>query len=151
MLRGYPKSAVQFEHVNRLSLDRTIGHFIGFLRRSDGHSTVAGGKVLGASVSPQDRNLWSLERAVTKVTPCKYVKLQVWTTRCPSLTQADGTRVHAVLGTVASAGTCISLRVPARRGLTGSGNPTAGPMRIVETTAARTAARKPSRSAELED
>jgi hypothetical protein len=36
-------------------------------------------------------------------------------------------------------------------GGTGSGNPTAGPMRIVETTAARTAARKPSRSAELED
>ena len=90
-----------------------------------------------------------------------------------------------MLGTVASAGTCISLRVPAGRGLsledcvasgsltpgaaqllsrmiqaklaflisggTGSGNPTAGPMRIVETTAARTAARKPSRSAELED
>ena len=32
-----------------------------------GRSTVAGGKVLGASVSPQDRNLWRL-RAVTKVT-----------------------------------------------------------------------------------
>ena len=28
---------------------------------------------------------------------------------------ADGSRVHAVLGTVASPGTCISLRVPARR------------------------------------
>ena len=85
-----------------------------------------------------------------------------------------------MLGTVASAGTCISLRVPARCGLsledcvasgsltpgaaqllsrmiqaklaflisggTGSGNPTAGPMPIVETTAAGTAARKPSRS-----
>jgi hypothetical protein len=117
---------------------------------------------------------------VTKVTAGQYVKLQVWTTRCPSLTQADGTRVHAVLGTVASASTCISLRVPARGGLsledcvasgsltpgaaqllsrmilaklaflisggTGSGNPTAGPMPIVETTAAGTAARKPSRS-----
>jgi hypothetical protein len=44
MLRGYPKSAVQFEHVNRLSLDRTIGLFIGFLRRSDGLSAVAGAK-----------------------------------------------------------------------------------------------------------
>ena len=33
-----------------------------------GGSTVAGGKVLGASVSPQDRNLWRLERVVTKVT-----------------------------------------------------------------------------------
>jgi Flp pilus assembly CpaF family ATPase len=54
---------------------------------------------------------------VTKVTAGQYVKLQVWTTRCPSLTQADGTRVHAVLGTVASASTCISLRVPARGGL----------------------------------
>jgi pilus assembly protein CpaF len=30
---------------------------------------------------------------------------------------ADGTRVHAVLGAVASPGTCISLRVPAGRGL----------------------------------
>jgi pilus assembly protein CpaF len=30
---------------------------------------------------------------------------------------ADGTRVHAVLGTVASPGTCISLRVPAGRSL----------------------------------
>jgi pilus assembly protein CpaF len=28
---------------------------------------------------------------------------------------ADGTRVHAVLGTLASPGTCISLRVPAQR------------------------------------
>ena len=43
-----------------------------------GRSTVAGGKVLGASVSPQDRNLWRL-RAVTKLTACRYVKLQVWT------------------------------------------------------------------------
>lgn len=30
----------------------------------------------------------------------------------------DGTRVHAVLGTLAAPGTCISLRVPARRRLT---------------------------------
>jgi pilus assembly protein CpaF len=28
---------------------------------------------------------------------------------------ADGSRVHAVLGTLASPGTCISLRVPAHR------------------------------------
>ena len=28
---------------------------------------------------------------------------------------ADGSRVHAVLGTLASPGTCISLRVPAQR------------------------------------
>ena len=32
-----------------------------------GRSAVAGGKVLGASVSPQDRNLWRVG-AVTKVT-----------------------------------------------------------------------------------
>jgi hypothetical protein len=42
--------------VNKLSLDRTIGLFIGFLSRSDGLSVVAGGHVAGgASRSPQDR------------------------------------------------------------------------------------------------
>ena len=44
MLRGYPESAVQSSTVNKLSLDRTIGLFIGFLRRSDGLSAVAGGQ-----------------------------------------------------------------------------------------------------------
>jgi Flp pilus assembly CpaF family ATPase len=38
-------------------------------------------------------------------------------TRCPSLTGGWPTKVgvHAVLGTLASPGTCISLRVPAGR------------------------------------
>jgi hypothetical protein len=120
-----------------------------------------------------------------EVPALKYVKLQVLTTRCPSLTQGrrnSGPRrarhcgisrhLHFVAG--ASAVRAFARRlcrfglIDPRRGSTPLthdsgqtgisdqrwhwfGNPTAGPMRIVETTAARTAARKPSRSAELED
>ena len=40
----------------------------------------------------------------------QYVKLQVWTTRCLfDARLADGNRVHAVLGSLASPDTCISL------------------------------------------
>ena len=50
---------------------------------------------------------------------------------------ADGTRVHAVLGTVAAPGTCISLRVPARRSFSltdcvASGSLTAGGAQVLE-------------------
>ena len=81
MLCGYPKSAVQFEHVNRLSLDRTIGLFIGFLRRSDGLSAVAGGQCgrtelpAARKIAPVTSESRDLGHAV------QYVKLQVWTNR----------------------------------------------------------------------
>jgi hypothetical protein len=80
-----------------------------------GPSAVAGGKVLGASVRPQDRNLASKSRDESHRR--KYVKLQVWTMGMPYVDArlADGSRVHAVLGTLALPGTCISLRVPAHR------------------------------------
>ena len=50
---------------------------------------------------------------------------------------ADGTRVHAVLGTVAAPGTCISLRVPARRSFSladcvASGSLTPGGAQLLE-------------------
>ena len=67
-------------------------------------------------------------RSASLTTPRYAASRSVWpprsvvgsTTPCPSSTPgcADGSRVHAVLGTLAAPGTCISLRVPAARTFT---------------------------------
>jgi hypothetical protein len=80
----YPESAVQFEHCQQIVADRTIGLFIGFLRRSDGLSAVAGGQC-GRRELPAARRI----APVTSESrdgghTVQYVKLQVWTMRCPS-------------------------------------------------------------------
>ena len=59
----------------------------------------------------------------------QYVKLQVWTMRMPFVDPrlADGSWVHAVLGPLASPGTCISLWAPAHRSCSLEDCVTSGP------------------------
>jgi hypothetical protein len=74
---------------NRLSLDRTIALFNGFLRRSDGLSAVAGPKcpVLPSARKIATCGVW---RAVTKVTGrnmsnCRFGRIVTMTLRLLSL------------------------------------------------------------------
>ena len=86
MLRGYPESAVQFEHCQQLLLDRTIGLFIGFLRRCDGLSAVAGPDV--QKELPAARRIAPLTSEIGNGSHrVQYVKLRVLPRRMPLFTR----------------------------------------------------------------
>ena len=83
MLRGYPESAVQFKHCHQIVAGPHDRPFIGFLGRSDGLSTVAGGK---CSELQSARNVASGESRDENHRR-KYVNCAVLPRRQPSATR----------------------------------------------------------------
>jgi hypothetical protein len=98
-----------------LSLDRRIGLFIGFVRRSDGFhpSPVAKWPQLPAARKIATCDVW----ATCRKSPPEICQIAGFDDAVPFVDARlpDGSRAHAVLGCLASPGICISLRVPAQR------------------------------------